>query len=258
MAGEPVLVAADFTARELRLLLGDPGGAALAEGAWPLPPLADEGAWAWEVGGRIAALFAAEGGKRSALAIAVAAPGAVDPREGRIAAAPGQPECGGLAAADALRRHFGAPVACESRTLAALEGERWLGAAQGLDDVLYVSLRGAPRAAAACGGRPLRGAGFAAGALPAMPELDPAEPIGDGALETAAGLLADASALLDPAAVVIDGAEQHLRRLVPLLRRVLAEAAPGPRVAASALGDRAALAGAARMAAALALEGGRR
>ena len=258
MAGEPVLVAVDFTADELRLLFTDLDGAPIEQGAWPLPPLADEHAWELELGGRIATLFAANGEQRSALAIAVAAPGVVDPLTGRLLHSTGQPAWEGLAIVDALRRHFDAPIACEGRTQAALQGERWQGAAPGLDDVLYVSLRGVPTAAVVVGGRPLRGSRNAAGALPAMPELDPEQPIDDEALETASGLLADAVALLDPAAVVIEGEEHHRGRLIPLLQRVLDEVAPGPRVVASELGERAAVVGAVRMATTLAYEGERK
>ena len=258
MAAEPVLVALDFTADELRLLFTDLAGAPLERGAWPLPELATERAWAWEVGGRIATLFAAEGSQRSALAIAVAAPGVVDPLAGRIEQSTGQEAWDGLAVVDALRRHIDAPVACESRTTAALLGERWEGAAQGASDLLYVTLRGVPSAAVMAGGRAVRGARFAAGALPAMPELAADEPISDTDLETASGLLADAAALLAPELVVIDGEDGHTRRLIPLLQRVLDEVAPGPRVAGSALGDSAALVGAARIASTLAYEGDRK
>ena len=256
--GDPVLVAVDFTADELVVMLSGPGGEDVGHGAWPLPPLADEEAWAWEVGGRIATLFAANGERRSALAIAVAAPGVVEPLSGRLVESTGQPEWAGLPVVEALRRHFNAPIVCENRTLAALHGERWHGAAQNLDDVLYVSLRGVPSAAAIVGGRPIRGARFAAGALPAMPELTFGQAISDEELETASGLLADASALLDPEVVVIEGAESHRSRLIPLLQRVLDEVAPGPVVRPSGIGERAALAGALRMAGTLAHEGERK
>ena len=256
--GEPVLVALDFTADEIRLLFTDPHGTPIDRGAWPLPPLETEDAWSWEVGGRIATLFATEGSRRSALALAVAAPGVVDPLTGRLEHSTGQSTWDGLAVVEALRRHIDAPIACESRTNAALIGERWRGAATGADDVLYVSLRGTPEAAVFAGGRPLRGARFSAGAVPAMPELEPGRLIGDEDLETASGLLADASALLGPELVVIDGEAVHTRRLIPLLQRVLDEIAPGPRVVASALGENAALLGAARIAATLAYEGDRK
>ena len=258
MAGEPVLVAVDFTADELRMLFTDLDGAPIERGAWELPELADEHAWEWEVGGRIATLFATEGEQRSAMAIAVAAPGVVDPLTGRLVQSSGQESWDGLAVVEALRRHIDAPIACESRTAAGLLGERWQGAALGVDDLLYVSLRGVPSAAVMAGGRPLRGARHQAGSLPALPELTPGEPISDDDLETASGLLADASALLDPELVVIDGHEEHAARLIPLLQRVLDEVAPGPRVVPSKLGESAALVGAARIAATLAYEGQRK
>ena len=115
-----------------------------------------------------------------------------------------------------------------------------------------------PSAAVLTGGRPLRGAHFAAGALPAMPELAAGEPISNADLETASGLLADAAALLAPELVVIDGEDLHTRRLIPLLQRVLDEIASGPQVVVSALGDNAALVGAAQIASTLAYEGERK
>ena len=255
---DAVLVGVDFTAEELRLLFTDLDGDVVEQGVWQLPPLPNEDAWSWEIGGRIASLFAANGEQRSALAIAVAAPGVVDPLTGRLTQSFGQPTWEGLAITDTLRRHFDAPIACESHIQMALQGERWQGAALGLDNVLYVSLRGIPAAAVVAEGRPIRGARFSAGALPAMPALDPQQPITDDDLETASGLLADAVALLDPKVIVVDGNEQHLGRLIPLLQRVLNEVAPGPQVLAAALGEGAAVIGAIRMATTLAYEGERK
>ena len=254
---DSVLVAVDFTADRLRLLFAEEHGEPLEHGEWPLPALADDDAWSWEVGGRIATFFAAQGEGRSASAIAVAAPGSVDPLAGRLLETDAQPGWNGLAIVEALRRHFAAPIGVENRVIAALLGETWQGAAAGADDVLYVSLRGIPAAALLAGGRPLRGAHFSAGALPAIPELAPGPPA-DGELETVAGLLADAVALVDPEYVVLDGAAEHLDPLVTLLQRVLDEVAPGAQVVRGALGDRAALVGAARMATTLAFEGNRK
>src|SRR6185369_16117843 len=64
MAGDPVLVGVDFTGDTLRVLMTDEHGHKVADGAWPLPELPDEEAWSWEVGGRIASLFADEGEHR--------------------------------------------------------------------------------------------------------------------------------------------------------------------------------------------------
>ncbi|MSQ36333.1 MAG: ROK family protein [Dehalococcoidia bacterium] len=256
MGADALLVAIDFTAAELQLLLAEPDGRPLHHEAWPLPELPDGDAWSWEVGGRIAASFATHGEGRSARAIAVAAPGPVDPVAGQLLQCAEQPGWDGLAIVDALRRHIDAPVAAESRTLAALLGEHWQGAAAGADDVLYVSLHGTPAAAAMVGGRPVRGAQLRAGALPALPRL--AEPLTSDDAEAVVATLADLAALLDPAVVVLDGAAAHVERLAPLLQRVLDEVAPGPRVVAGELRGRAALIGALRMATTLAFEGQRK
>ena len=258
MAGDPVLVGVDFTGDTLRVLMTDDQGHQVADGEWPLPELADEEAWSWEVGGRIASLFADEGEHRSALAISVAAPGAVDSETGRLLASTGQDSWDGLAIVDSLKRHIGAPISAENRTLCALLAETWRGAAAGIDNVLYVSLRGVPSAALLTSGRLVRGAHLGAGALPAAPELDAAAPLDDEDLERLSGLLADVVAVLDPEMVVLDGAEAHLDQLVPLLEQVLEQVAPGPEVVRSTLGERAALIGTIRLASTLAFEGGRR
>lgn len=253
-----VLVGVDFTADRLRLLLTDEVGRRVHEGEWPLPPLADEAAWAWEVGGRIATEFAAEGQKRSAMAIVVATPGSVDPVTGKLLRSTGQDGWDGMSVVEALRRHIGAPIAAESRTVCALLAEAWHGAAVGEENVLYVSLRGEPTAAVLAGGRPARGAHFEAGALPAVPTVESGAALSSTDAESIAGLLADAAALLDPSMVVLDGETAHLDRLVPLLQRVLDEVAPGPEVVRADFGERGAVIGAVRMATSLAFEGKRK
>lgn len=258
MDDDEVLVGIDFTADRLRVLLADLDGEPVHRGEWPLPELPDEAAWSWEVGGRIATLFAEEGHGRSALAIAVAAPGSVDPVTGCITKSGGQPAWDGLGVVESLRRHIDAPVAAENRVRAALLGETWQGAAAGLDDVLYVSLRGVPEAAVLTASRTLRGAHFRAGSLPAFPELPPAATAPSELIEQVAGLLADAVALLDPQALVLYALPQHLDALVPLTQRVLAEVAPGVQVMRSALGHQAAVVGAVRIASTLAFEGHRK
>lgn len=250
---EGLLVGVDFTADRLRLLFAEVDGEPVHKGEWPLPPLDTEEAWSWEVGGRIATLFAEEGNGRSALAIAVAAPGRVDPIAGRLTHSAGQESWGGLCVVEALRRHIDAPVAAESRVMAALLGETWQGAAMGMDNVLYVSLMGLPRAAILAGGRPVRGARFGAGMLPAFPELD-VEAGAGGEIEQVAGLLADTTALVDPEVLVVDAHPRHLDLLIPLLRRVLEEVTPGVRVVRAALGDQAAVVGAIRIASTLMYE----
>jgi len=253
---ERLLVGIEFTASELQIALAEPGGELVGERQrWELPTLADDEAWAWEVGGRIATTFADVGSGRSALAIAMAAPGAVHPISGRLLRG-GQPEWEGLAVVEALRRHINAPAVVESRVRAGLLGEQVEGAARGAESVLYLALRDEPEAALLLGGRPMRGAQGDAGALPAVPELDPEERLGGEALEAVAGPLADAAALLDPQLVVVDALPRHLETLLPVLRRMIAEVAPGPRVEPAALGADAPLTGALQIAATLAYEAG--
>lgn len=254
---EPVLVAVDFTATELRVVLVDSDGEVVERERYDLGPLPDEEAWAWEVGGRIATSFAREGQKRWAQAIAIACPGLVDPVAGVLVESGGQAEWDGLHVVDAVRRHIDAPVVALNRVQAALRGEWSAGAADGAMDALYVCLRGIPQAAVLSNGRVLAGAGNRAGSLPALPELDPAQPLDGEALEQITGVLADLAALVDPVVVILDGEEAHVGPLGPVLQGVLDEVSPGARVVRPALGDGGALLGALRAAEILAYEGDR-
>lgn len=255
--GQPVLVAVDFTALELRLLMTDLDGGEVMRERWPLPDVRDEAAWSWEVGGRIAETFAREGQRRSALGIGVACPGTVDPVAGVLLHSTARAEWDGLHVVNAVRRHIDAPVAAVNRCHAALDVEVASGAAEDAGDVLYVSLRGIPQAAAMVAGRMVRGATHEAGALPALGEIEPGAPLDEGAQESIASVLADASALLDPQVVVLEGEPEHLDVLVPLLQSVLDEVAPGPQVVRARFGEEAALLGAVRIASTVAYEGER-
>ncbi|MCY4639560.1 MAG: ROK family protein [Chloroflexi bacterium] len=254
---ERLLVGIEFTADELRLALAEPDGAPVGQpGRWRLPELADEESWAWEVGGRIATAFAEEGSGRSALAIAMAAPGTVDPVAGRLVDG-GQDGWEGLSVVEALRRHIDAPAAVDSRASAGLLGERADGAARGAENVLYLLLRDPPGAAVLAGGRALRGAHGRAGAIPAVSDLDPDERLGGEALEEVAVPLADAAALLDPELVVVDAPTRLRDLLIPVLKRLTADVAPGARVVPALLGADAPLRGAITMAGTLAYESAR-
>lgn len=254
---EPVLVAVDFTATGLRIVLVDSDGEVVERGRYDLGLLPDEEAWAWEVGGRIATAFAREGRKRWAQAIAIACPGLVDPVAGVLVESGGQVGWDGLHVVDAIRRHIDAPVVALNRVQAALRGEWSAGAAGGTMDALYISLRGIPQAAVLSNGRVLSGGGNRAGALPALPELDPAQPLGGEVLEQVTGVLADLVALVDPVVVILDGEEAHVGPLGAVLQGVLDEVSPGARVVRPALGDGGALLGALRAAEILAYEGDR-
>ncbi len=252
-----VLVAVDFTLDEVRLALSPIGDDPMIREHYPLPPLADEEAWAWEIGGRISSMFAHEGEKRSAIGIAVACPGDVDEATGKMTRCPGRPEWDGLAVVDALRRHIDAPIVALDRTHAALRGESELGVASDATDAIYVSLRGTPAAAVKTSGRIVKGARGGAGALPDFPVLDPDMILDEDIVQEIAGLLSDLAAFLDPSLVILEGTEAHLAILVPALQRAISAVAPGPLVLAGALGENAALAGALGAASIVAYEGER-
>ena len=252
-----VLVAVDFTLDEVRLALSPIGDEPMIREHYALPPLDDEAAWAWEIGGRISSMFAHEGGQRSAIGIAIACPGDVDGATGKMTRCPGRPEWDGLAVVDALRRHIDAPIVALDRTHAALRGESELGVASDVTDAIYVSLRGTPAAALKTGGRIVNGAGGGAGMLPDFPLLDPAAPVPDEIVEEIAGLLSDLAAFLDPALVILEGADIHLAVLMEAVQRAINTVAPGPLVIAGALGEAAALAGALGAASIVAYEGER-
>jgi predicted NBD/HSP70 family sugar kinase len=258
MSADTLLVGIDFTASTLRLRLAQTDGTVVKSIEHALPELGTEEEWSWEVGGRIATLFAAEGHRLSALAIGIAAPGPVDPVSGRLLrAGDGQEAWEGLAMVDALRRHIDVPVVAVNRVAAGLTAERWAGAAQGVDNAVYVSLRGVPAAAILVDGHIVRGESNEAGALPAVPQFEPGARLAGRDLEAAAGLLADAVALLDPELVIVEAADEHAEPLLPLLQRVIDEVAPGPRVVRAELGVHGPLVGAVGAASTAAFEGER-
>lgn len=255
---DTVLVGVDFTASTLRLRLARLDGTPVKRAEHALAELATEEEWSWEVGGRIATLFAAEGNRLSALAIGVAAPGPVDPIAGRLLrSSDGQAAWEGLAIVEVLRRHIDVPIVAINRVAAGLQAERFSGVAQGTENALYLSLRGVPAAAILAAGRLLRGEAHEAGALPAVPQFEPGVPLAGRDLEAAAGLLADAVALLDPELVLVDAADEHAEPLLPLLQRVIDEVAPGPRVVRAALGVEGPVIGAVGIASTVAFEGER-
>jgi predicted NBD/HSP70 family sugar kinase len=258
LEAQGLLVSVDFTADLLRLLLATVDGEVVDREAWALPELADEEAWAWELGGRISTLFAKQEASHWALGIGLACPGTVDGATGVLVRSNGQPAWDGLSVVAALRRNIDAPIVALNRTAAALQAEANQGVAVHVADVLYVSLRGVPEAAMLAGGRLVGGHTQSAGALPALPAFEADAEREPSDIERLAGVLADAAALLDPELVILEGAESDLRALGPLLQGVIDEVAPGPTVVAAQLGEIGPLLGAMLAAGVVAYEGERR
>ena len=254
---EPVLVGVDFTSETLRLMLGSLTGKVHYRQDFALPPLEDEEAWAWEVGGRISTAFAAEGQRRWALGIGVACPGIVDSAAGVLLECMDVPAWDGLHVVDSLRRHIDAPVVAIGRVEAALRGEASSGAAANVFDALYVSLEDGPASAILSSGRVIGGVRGRAGSLPAFPTLTAGTTLAGDDMEQAAALLADAVVLLDTAALVIHGLPEHAEPLIGVMRGVMEELSPETDVIAGALGQYAALLGALQAASIVAYEGDR-
>lgn len=74
------------------------------------------------------------------VAVAVAAPAAIDFENGVITTSPNLPEMNGLPMAEEIRRHLGMEAVLENDANAAAIGERWLGASKGVDNSIMVTL----------------------------------------------------------------------------------------------------------------------
>jgi len=118
---------------------------------------------------------------------AVSTPGIVDPSTGCVFLAPQLRGWEGLRLADRLALQC--PVVVENEMHLAVLGERWRGAAKGIDDVVYIGLGVGIGAGVVLGGRLHRGLGGAAGEIGYLPLTVDADAVtgGRGAFETAAG-----------------------------------------------------------------------
>jgi glucokinase len=105
-------------------------------------------------------------------AVGVAAVGPLDPRSGVIVAPPNLGNgYRGLDLATPLRRRFGVPVFVERDTMVAALGEHAYGAAQGVDDFIYLTVSTGLGGAIFSRGRLLTGASGVAGELGHVPVL---------------------------------------------------------------------------------------
>lgn len=121
-------------------------------------------------------------------AVGVGTPGVVHPTTGRLALAPQLGGWDGLPLATRLQRSFPCPVLVENEVHLSLLAERWRGAAQGIDDVLFVQAGYGIGGGLLVGGRLYRGANGAAGEIGYLPFAgDEATRDGLGPFEHAAG-----------------------------------------------------------------------
>jgi predicted NBD/HSP70 family sugar kinase len=102
-------------------------------------------------------------------AIGIVLPGAVDPAAGVVSTPANLPGWGDVRIGALLGVPRGVPVAMENDANAAAAGERWLGAAKGLDDFAFIALGTGIGAGVYVGGRLLRGAHHLAGEVAYFP-----------------------------------------------------------------------------------------
>lgn len=121
-------------------------------------------------------------------AVAVGTPGIVDPATGRIRLAPQLPGWEGIDLGAALGRSFDCPVLVENEVRLSVLAERWRGAAQEIEDAVYVQVGVGIGAGILIGGELYRGADGAAGEIGYLP-FPHAQPLtdGPGPFEDAAG-----------------------------------------------------------------------
>jgi predicted NBD/HSP70 family sugar kinase len=127
---------------------------------------------------------------RSSLkAVAVGTPGIVDPGSGRVTLAPQLAGWEGIRLAAVLERSFPCCVLVDNEVHLSVLAERWLGAARGIDDVVYMQIGVGIGAGILIGGEVYRGARGAAGEIGYLPIPDGDDPpaAGLGHFEHAAG-----------------------------------------------------------------------
>ena len=124
-----------------------------------------------------------------AAAIGVVVPGSVDPAAGTVSTAANLVGWGDVPIETLLGGPRGVPVAMENDANAAAIGERWLGAAKGLDDFVFIAIGTGIGAGVIIDGKLHRGSHFLAGEVayfPMTPE-ELREPGWDHCLESDVG-----------------------------------------------------------------------
>jgi predicted NBD/HSP70 family sugar kinase len=162
----------DIGANKLLVVVADLNGDVVASERRPVHARerADAAALLKQVQAAATSALAAAGTLRSRLqAVGVGTPGVVDPSTGRLSLAPQLGGWENLPLGRRLQRSFPCPVLVENEVHLSVLAERWRGAAQGIDDALFVQLGYGIGAGLLVGGRLYRGANGAAGEIGYLP-----------------------------------------------------------------------------------------
>jgi predicted NBD/HSP70 family sugar kinase len=181
----------DIGANKLLIVVADLNGDVIVSERRPVQVLerADAEAMLKHVQAAATRALAAAGVQRSLLqAVGVGTPGVVDPATGRLSLAPQLGGWDGLPLGRRLQRSFPCPVLVENEAHLSVLAERWRGAAQGIDDALFVQAGYGIGGGLLVGSRLYRGANGAAGEIGYLPFAEDWSPRdGLGAFEHAAG-----------------------------------------------------------------------
>ena len=181
----------DIGANKLLIVVADLNGDVIVSERRPVQvrERADAEALLKHVQAAVTRALAAAGAQRSLLrAVGVGTPGIVDPTTGRLSLAPQLGGWDGLPLGRRLQRSFPCPVLVENEAHLSVLAERWRGAAQGIDDALFVQAGYGIGAGLLVGSRLYRGANGAAGEIGYLPFAEDWSPQdGLGAFEHAAG-----------------------------------------------------------------------
>lgn len=181
----------DIGANKLLIVVADLNGDVVASERRPVQvrERADAEALLKHVQAAVTRALAAAGVRRSLLqAVGVGTPGVVDPATGRLTLAPQLGGWDGLPLGRRLQRSFPCPVLVENEAHLSVLAERWRGAAQGIDDALFVQAGYGIGGGLLVGSRLYRGANGAAGEIGYLPFAEDWSPRdGLGAFEHAAG-----------------------------------------------------------------------
>ncbi len=162
-----LVVGIDAGGSMLRGVLADLGGTVHRKVARPARDPRDPDALIADLAGLFEA--AVEGVDRDrVLAVAAGVSGIVDHAAGRVRMSPDLPGFDGVEVGARLAAALGVPVEVDNDDLLAAVGEAAVGAARGASDVVFLSLGYGLGAGILVDGRPLRGAGHAAGAIGAL------------------------------------------------------------------------------------------
>jgi glucokinase len=181
----------DIGANKLLVVVGDLNGDVVASERRPVRTRerADAAALLRHVQAAATTALAAAGTRRSMLqAVGVGTPGIVDPATGRLSLAPQLGGWDSLPLGRRLQRSFPCPILVENEVHLSVLAERWLGAARGIDDALFVQAGYGIGGGLLVGGRLYRGANGAAGEIGYLPFTEDWSPRdGLGPFEHAAG-----------------------------------------------------------------------